>query len=146
MVENYPVRGNSINYTSSWSKNNWIYNSNNNYVWMATKKDYFPKNSLKNSNFWNIFIVFRLTKILSSSYLPQPGSSMATRRSSRSSSTDSLQTAASYVVGDKAKKGESQNGCFKKPKQTKFFEKRTFFTPWYTHDVKRYEFAETKGT
>ena len=26
-------------------------------------------------------------------------------------------------------KGESQSGCFKKTKQTKFFEKRTFLTP-----------------
>ena len=30
-------------------------------------------------------------------------------------------------------KGESQNGCFKKTKQIKFSEKRTFLTPWYAH-------------
>ena len=30
-------------------------------------------------------------------------------------------------------KGESQNGCFKKTKHTKFSEKRTFLTPWYAH-------------
>ena len=34
-------------------------------------------------------MVFRLTKILSSAYLAQPGPSMATRRSSRSSSANS---------------------------------------------------------
>ena len=28
-------------------------------------------------------------------------------------------------------KAESQNGCFKKTKDTKFSEKRTFPTPWY---------------
>ena len=28
-------------------------------------------------------------------------------------------------------KGESQNGCFKKTKHTKFFEKRIFLTTWY---------------
>ena len=31
------------------------------------------------------------------------------------------------------KKGESQNGCFKKTKHAKFSEKRTFLTPWYAH-------------
>ena len=30
-------------------------------------------------------------------------------------------------------KGESKNGCFKKIKRAKFFEKRTFLTPWYAH-------------
>ena len=40
-------------------------------------------------NFLNIFIAFRITKILPSVYLAQPGSSMATRRSSRSSSANS---------------------------------------------------------
>ena len=30
-------------------------------------------------------------------------------------------------------KDESQNGCFKKTKQAKFSEKRTFLTPWYAH-------------
>ena len=30
-------------------------------------------------------------------------------------------------------KGESQNGCFKKTKHAKFFEKRTFLNPWYTY-------------
>ena len=30
-------------------------------------------------------------------------------------------------------KSESQNGCFKKTKQAKFSEKRTFLTPWYAH-------------
>ena len=28
-------------------------------------------------------------------------------------------------------KGDYQNGCFKKTKHAKFYEKRTFFTPWY---------------
>ena len=31
------------------------------------------------------------------------------------------------------KKGESHNGCFKKTKHPKFFEKQAFFTPWYAH-------------
>ena len=31
------------------------------------------------------------------------------------------------------KKGESQNGCFKKTKHVKFSGKRTFLTPWYAH-------------
>ena len=31
------------------------------------------------------------------------------------------------------KKGESQNGCFKKTKHAKFSEKRKFVTPWYAH-------------
>ena len=30
-------------------------------------------------------------------------------------------------------KGESQNGCYKKTKHAKVFEKRTFRTPWYAH-------------
>ena len=29
--------------------------------------------------------------------------------------------------------GESQNGCYKKTKHVKFYEKRTFLTPWYVH-------------
>ena len=37
------------------------------------------------------------------------------------------------IVGNKAKMGESQNGCFKKIKHAKFSEKRTFLTPWYAH-------------
>ena len=31
------------------------------------------------------------------------------------------------------RKGESQNGCFKKTKHAKFSKKRTFLTPWYAH-------------
>ena len=31
------------------------------------------------------------------------------------------------------KKGESQNGCFKKTKHAKFFVKRVFITSWYAH-------------
>ena len=31
------------------------------------------------------------------------------------------------------RKGESQNGCFKKTKHIKFSEKRTFLTVWYAH-------------
>ena len=31
------------------------------------------------------------------------------------------------------KKGESQNGCFKKTMHAKLSEKRTFLTPWYAH-------------
>ena len=89
MVENYPVYENSRNCNSSWSKSDWIYNINNNCVLMATKKHYFPKNDSKSSNFLNRFIAFSFTKILSSAYLPQSGSAMATRRSSRSSSTNS---------------------------------------------------------
>ena len=34
-------------------------------------------------------------------------------------------------------KGESLNGCFKKIKQTKFSEKRTFRTPWYKDSYPR---------
>ena len=30
-------------------------------------------------------------------------------------------------------KGESQNGCFKETKHSKFFEKWTFLTPWYAY-------------
>ena len=30
-------------------------------------------------------------------------------------------------------KGESHNGCFKKTKNAKFSETRTFLTPWYAH-------------
>ena len=30
-----------------------------------------------------------------------------------------------------SQKGESQNGCFKKTKPAKFFEKWTFLTPWW---------------
>ena len=30
-------------------------------------------------------------------------------------------------------KGKSQNGCFNKTKNAKFFENRTFLTPWYAH-------------
>ena len=37
------------------------------------------------------------------------------------------------IVGNKAEKGESQNGCFKKTKHAKFSQKRTFLTTWYTH-------------
>ena len=36
------------------------------------------------------------------------------------------------LVGNR-QKGESQNGCFKKTRHTKFSEKRTFLTRWYTH-------------
>ena len=31
------------------------------------------------------------------------------------------------------KKGQSQNGCYKKTKHAKFSEKQTFLTPWYAH-------------
>ena len=37
-------------------------------------------------------------------------------------------------------KGESQNGCFKKTKQAKFSEKRTFVTPWYAQVWKKCSF------
>ena len=40
VVENSTVCENSKN--CSLSKNGWIYNSNNNFVLMAIKKDYFP--------------------------------------------------------------------------------------------------------
>ena len=45
-------------------ENDWIYNSNNNCVLMAIKKDYFPpkKNGSKSLNFLNIFIVFKVYK------------------------------------------------------------------------------------
>ena len=47
-------------------------------------------------------------------------------------------------------KGESQNGCFKKTKHVKFFEKHTFFSPWYAdvwvlrwgEEVKNVRFSE----
>ena len=48
VVENSTVCENSKN--CSLSKNGWIYNSNNNFVLMAIKKDYLP----------NIFIVFKV--------------------------------------------------------------------------------------
>ena len=32
-----------------------------------------------------------------------------------------------------SQKGGSQNGCFKRTKQVKFYKKRTFLTPWYAH-------------
>ena len=35
------------------------------------------------------------------------------------------------------KKGESQNGCFKKTKLPKFSEKQTFLTPWYAQEGMR---------
>ena len=34
-------------------------------------------------------------------------------------------------ISSRREKGESQNGCFKKTKQTKLSERQTFLTPWY---------------
>ena len=43
-------------------------------------------------------------------------------------------------------KGESQNGCFKKAKHAKMFEKQTFLTPWYAHALERLNFqVQQKG-
>ena len=42
-------------------------------------------------------------------------------------------------------KGESQNGCFKKTKHAKFFEKRTFLASWYARayqGVRNVRFSE----
>ena len=39
----------------------------------------------------------------------------------------------SYISPVIRQKSESQNGCFKKTKHAKFFEKGTFLTPWYPH-------------
>ena len=50
-------------------------------------------------------------------------------------------------AGNKGKKGESQNGCFKKTKHAKFSEKRKFLTPWYAdvyyQGVRNVHFSET---
>ena len=37
------------------------------------------------------------------------------------------------AVSHLRQKSESQNGCFKKTKDAKFSEKRTFLTLWYAH-------------
>ena len=37
------------------------------------------------------------------------------------------------IVSVIRQKGESQNVCFKKTKQTEFSEKQRFLTPWYAH-------------
>ena len=39
-------------------------------------------------------------------------------------------------------KGESQNGCFKKKKHTKFSKKRTFLTAWYAHVHEKCSYSE----
>ena len=48
-------------------KNDWIYNSNNNCVLMAIKKDYFPKKMVQKVQiFWTFLLFLRFTKIFSS--------------------------------------------------------------------------------
>ena len=48
-------------------ENDWIYNSNNNCVLMAIKKDYFPKKMVQKVQiFWTFLLFLRFTKIFSS--------------------------------------------------------------------------------
>ena len=44
-----------------------------------------------------------------------------------------MKMASKSVLSVIRQKGESQNGCFKKTKHTKFSENWTFLTPWYAH-------------